>query len=187
MIGLGPIISQRRGRLRFVNKKKFFGPLGRAGFGAAGSDEQKFFAPLFFKKAAASCFQLNLSCPNLSVQGQAAPPCRKFAPAPSSEGRLDGGRNQAFSHRTPPPANKRSRNFRIRSAGSIANLVASPGSGFSSPIVLTAKSLQPTVSDASSAAAKSLRRRAPSAEAGGCAGLGCSMAWAAADRPRAQS
>src|ERR1700730_9368067 len=41
------------------------------------------------------------------------------------------------------------------------------------------------VADASSAAAKNRRRRAPSAEAGGCAGLGCSMAWAAADRPRA--
>src|SRR6202035_188682 len=38
--------------------------------------------------------------------------------------------------------------------------------------------------DASSAAAKNLRRRAPSAGAGGCAGLGCSTAWAAADRPR---
>jgi hypothetical protein len=43
-----------------------------------------------------------------------------------------------------------------------------------------------TVADASSAAAKNLRRRAPSAGAGGCAGLGCSMVWAAADRPRAQ-
>jgi hypothetical protein len=41
------------------------------------------------------------------------------------------------------------------------------------------------VADASSAAAKNLRRRAPSAGAGGCVGLGCSMAWAAADRPRA--
>jgi hypothetical protein len=48
--------------------------------------------------------------------------------------------------------------------------------------------IREAVADASSAAAQSLRRRAPSAEAGGggCAGLGCSMAWAAADRPRAQ-
>ena len=47
--------------------------------------------------------------------------------------------------------------------------------------------IREAVADASSAASKSLQRRAPSAEAGGCAGLGCSMAWAAADRPRAQS
>jgi hypothetical protein len=39
-----------------VNKKKqknFF-KLGRAGFAAAGPAKQKFFAPLFFKKAATS-------------------------------------------------------------------------------------------------------------------------------------
>src|ERR1035437_1046034 len=47
--------------------------------------------------------------------------------------------------------------------------------------------IKEAVANASSAAAKSLRRRAPSAEAGGCAGLGCSMAWAAAGRPRAPS
>ena len=61
------------------------------------------------------------------------------------------------------------------------------------PLVNSSSRLPPSdkireaVADASSAAAKSLRRRAPSAEAGGCAGLGCSMAWAVADRPRAQS
>jgi hypothetical protein len=45
--------------------------------------------------------------------------------------------------------------------------------------------IREAVADASSAAAKNLRRRAPSAEAGGCAGLECSTAWGAADRPRA--
>src|SRR5580692_11029828 len=44
-----------------------------------------------------------------------------------------------------------------------------------------------TAADASSAAAKSQRRRALSAAAGGCAELGCSRGWAAADRLRAQS
>jgi hypothetical protein len=42
-----------------VNKKKqknFF-PLGRAGFVATGPSEAKFFAPLFFKKAASFLFQ----------------------------------------------------------------------------------------------------------------------------------
>jgi hypothetical protein len=42
-----------------VNKKKqknFFN-LGRAGFAASGPDEQKFFTPLFFKKAAAFLFR----------------------------------------------------------------------------------------------------------------------------------
>jgi hypothetical protein len=51
---LGWSVFKRRGRLLFVNKKKqknFF-KLGRAGFSAAGPGEQKFFAPLFFKKAA---------------------------------------------------------------------------------------------------------------------------------------
>jgi hypothetical protein len=46
--------AERRGRLLFVNKKKqknFF-QLGRAGFAATGPVEPKFFAPLFFKKAA---------------------------------------------------------------------------------------------------------------------------------------
>jgi hypothetical protein len=50
---------KRRGRLLFVNKKKqknFF-TLSRAGFIATGSSEQKFFAPLFFKKAASFLFQ----------------------------------------------------------------------------------------------------------------------------------
>jgi hypothetical protein len=48
-------MSKRRGRLLFVNKKtqKNFMKLGRAGFSAAGPEEQKFFAPVFFKKAAA--------------------------------------------------------------------------------------------------------------------------------------
>ncbi len=48
-------MSKRSERLLFVNKKKqknFF-TLGRAGFSATGPKEQKFFAPLFFKKAAA--------------------------------------------------------------------------------------------------------------------------------------
>jgi hypothetical protein len=43
-----------------VNKKKqknFF-KLGRAGFVATGPSEQKFFAPLFFKKAAAFLLSL---------------------------------------------------------------------------------------------------------------------------------
>jgi hypothetical protein len=41
-----------------VNKKKQknFLNLGRAGSAATGSREQKFFAPLFFKKAAAFLF-----------------------------------------------------------------------------------------------------------------------------------
>jgi hypothetical protein len=42
-----------------VNKKKqknFF-TLGRAGFSVAGPNQQKFFAPLFFKKAASLPFQ----------------------------------------------------------------------------------------------------------------------------------
>jgi hypothetical protein len=41
-------MSKRRGRLLFVNKKKQknFLNLGRAGFDAAGPEEQKFFAPL---------------------------------------------------------------------------------------------------------------------------------------------
>jgi hypothetical protein len=46
---------ERRERLLFVNKKKqknFF-HLGHAGFTATGPNKQKFFAPLFFKKAAA--------------------------------------------------------------------------------------------------------------------------------------
>jgi hypothetical protein len=50
---------KRRGGLLFVNKKKQknFVKLGRAGFTAAGSSEQRFFAPLFFKKAAFFLFQ----------------------------------------------------------------------------------------------------------------------------------
>jgi hypothetical protein len=49
-------MSKRRGRLLFVNKKKQknFVKLGRAGDTATGPVEQKFFAPLFFKKAAPS-------------------------------------------------------------------------------------------------------------------------------------
>jgi hypothetical protein len=53
-------MSTQRGRLLFVNKKKqknFF-TLGRAGFAVTGSAEQKFFAPLFFKKAATFLFPL---------------------------------------------------------------------------------------------------------------------------------
>jgi hypothetical protein len=59
MIGLGRVMFKRRGRLLFVNKKqqKNFFPLGRAGFTAAGPSEQKFFAPLFFKKAPSFLFQ----------------------------------------------------------------------------------------------------------------------------------
>jgi hypothetical protein len=53
-------MSKRRGRLLFVNKKKQknFVILGRAGFVATGPSEQTFFAPLFFKKAAAFLFPL---------------------------------------------------------------------------------------------------------------------------------
>jgi hypothetical protein len=49
---------KRREALLFVNKKKqknFF-KLGRAGFNAAVPVKQKFFAPLFFKKASAFLF-----------------------------------------------------------------------------------------------------------------------------------
>jgi hypothetical protein len=51
-------MSQRRGRLLFVNKKKQknFVQLGPCCFSASGPNEQKFFAPHFFKKAAASLF-----------------------------------------------------------------------------------------------------------------------------------
>jgi hypothetical protein len=49
---------KRRGRLLFVNKKKQknFLTLGRAGFAVTGPAKQKFFAPLFFKKAASFLF-----------------------------------------------------------------------------------------------------------------------------------
>jgi hypothetical protein len=50
----------RRGSLLFVNKKKqknFF-TLGRVCFSATALKEQKFFGPLFFKKAAASFLHL---------------------------------------------------------------------------------------------------------------------------------
>jgi hypothetical protein len=59
MIGLGRILLKRREKLLFVNKKKQknFVILGRAGFSAAGPAKQKFFAPLFFKKAASFLFQ----------------------------------------------------------------------------------------------------------------------------------
>jgi hypothetical protein len=53
-------MSKRRRRLLFVNKKKqknFF-TLGPCHFSATGSKEQKFFAPLFFKKAATFLFPL---------------------------------------------------------------------------------------------------------------------------------
>jgi hypothetical protein len=55
MIGLGWVMFKRRGRLLFVNKKKQknFVILGRAGFVVTGPAKQKFFAPPFFKKAAA--------------------------------------------------------------------------------------------------------------------------------------
>jgi hypothetical protein len=59
MIGLGWIMFRRRGRLLFVNKKKqknFF-KLSHAGFAVTGPAKQKFFAPLFFKKAASFLFQ----------------------------------------------------------------------------------------------------------------------------------
>jgi hypothetical protein len=59
MIGLGWVMFKRRGRLLFVNKKKqknFF-KLGRVGFAVTGPAKQKFFAPLFFKKAASFLFQ----------------------------------------------------------------------------------------------------------------------------------
>jgi hypothetical protein len=54
-MGIGKIMFKGREALLFVNKKKqknFFN-LGRAGFNATVPKEQKFFAPLFFKKAAA--------------------------------------------------------------------------------------------------------------------------------------
>jgi hypothetical protein len=59
LIVLGQIVSERRGRLLFVNKKKQknFVILDRAGFVATGPSEQTFFAPLFFKKAAFLLFQ----------------------------------------------------------------------------------------------------------------------------------
>ena len=48
-------MSRRRGRLLFVNKKKQKNvyELGRACVSASAPGENKFFAPLFFKKAAA--------------------------------------------------------------------------------------------------------------------------------------
>jgi len=51
---------KRSKRLLFVNKKKQknFAKLGRAGFNATAPVKQKFFAPLFFKKAAAFLFPL---------------------------------------------------------------------------------------------------------------------------------
>jgi hypothetical protein len=55
-------MSRRRGRLLFVNKKKqknFF-KLGRAADTVTGPAKQKFFAPLFFKKAATFLFPLKL-------------------------------------------------------------------------------------------------------------------------------
>jgi hypothetical protein len=54
LIVLGQAMSKRRGRLLFVNKKKQknFIKLGRAADTATGPAKQKFFAPLFFKKAA---------------------------------------------------------------------------------------------------------------------------------------
>jgi hypothetical protein len=60
LIGLGQVMSKRRGRLLFVNKKKQknFVNLGRAGDTATGPAKQKFFAPLFFKKAATFLFPL---------------------------------------------------------------------------------------------------------------------------------
>jgi hypothetical protein len=53
-------MSKRRGRLLFVNKKKQknFVKRGRAGDTATGPAKQKFFAPLFFKKAATFLFPL---------------------------------------------------------------------------------------------------------------------------------
>jgi hypothetical protein len=53
-------MSKRRGRLLFVNKKKQknFLKRGRAGFAGTGPAKQTFFAPLFFKKAAAFLFPL---------------------------------------------------------------------------------------------------------------------------------
>ena len=48
-------MSKRRGRLLFVNKKKFFVDLAVL-VSAPQAQKQKFFAPLFFKKAAASLF-----------------------------------------------------------------------------------------------------------------------------------
>jgi hypothetical protein len=59
MMGSGWIMFRRRGRLLFVNKKKQknFVKRGRAGFAVTGPNQQKFFAPLFSKKAAAFLFQ----------------------------------------------------------------------------------------------------------------------------------
>ena len=53
-------MSTQRGRLLFVNKKKQknFVKLGPCRCSATGAREQKFFAPLFFKKAAAFLFPL---------------------------------------------------------------------------------------------------------------------------------
>jgi hypothetical protein len=61
------VLSDRR-RLLLVNKKKqenLF-PLGRAGFSAAGSEEQEFFAPFFCRKTAAFLFQAQPGWPWLS-------------------------------------------------------------------------------------------------------------------------
>jgi hypothetical protein len=55
MMGSGQITLKRSKRLLFVNKKKQknFTELGRAGSNTAVPVRQKFFAPLFSKKAAA--------------------------------------------------------------------------------------------------------------------------------------
>jgi hypothetical protein len=51
-------MSKRRGRLLFLKKKKQknFSAPGPCWFQRHGLKEQKFFAPLFFKKAAAFLF-----------------------------------------------------------------------------------------------------------------------------------
>jgi hypothetical protein len=56
-----------------------------------------------------------------------------------------------------------------------------------STAVIRIDKIREAVADASSAAPRNLQRRVPLAAAVGCAALRYSTAWAAADRPRAQS
>jgi hypothetical protein len=60
MINSEQVTSQRGGKLLVVNKQqqKNFSNPGRAGISATVPGETKFFAPLFFKKAAACRFPI---------------------------------------------------------------------------------------------------------------------------------
>ena len=99
-------MSKRRGRLLFASKKKFSASFGRAGGSATGPNSQKFFAPLFFKKAAA-CL-LPLSALPRGPRLNASYPCRPATPDPTTQrcrhqrvGSAEGGAgvSRAGTHR----------------------------------------------------------------------------------------